>query len=265
MSFTKRILTALLATSLLSPAQEAGNADNKNAKPELPQFVVDIRNLPDDKRKEYQDLFVRCDQLFKQRRIFECLENLYKLHKIYKGNPSTTNLQGACYVEFRNFDKARLAFEKTLAIQPDNFNVRFNIAEIEFVTQNWGKALELLTALDKESEDEGSKHANMNPLIKFKMILCMLKIDNVDGAQKMIAATDFLDDSLLHYYGTAALLYHNDQGREAEVWLARGGRIFRDPGRIAPWQDTLIEFGYIKSFYGGDLEVEQNNPAGADE
>ena len=29
-------------------------------------------------------------------------------------------------------------------------------------------------------------------------------------------------------------------------------RIFQDPNILAPWQDTLVEYGYIKSFYGGD-------------
>jgi hypothetical protein len=29
------------------------------------------------------------------------------------------------------------------------------------------------------------------------------------------------------------------------------GRVFANPAVIAPWQDTLIEFGYIESFYGG--------------
>ena len=39
---------------------------------------------------------------------------------------------------------------------------------------------------------------------------------------------------------------------KAEEWLAMAGRIFRDPNVLAPWQDTLVEYGYIKSFYGED-------------
>ena len=35
--------------------------------------------------------------------------------------------------------------------------------------------------------------------------------------------------------------------------LARAGRIFQSPEVLAPWQDTLVEYGYIKSFYGNDL------------
>ena len=96
------------------------------------------------------------------------------------------------------------------------------------------------------------------------MLLCKIKTDDMTGAEAIVAKTDFLDDSPLFYYGKAALEYAKDNGAEAEVWLARAGRIFRteDGGLLAPWQDTLIEFGYIKSFYGGDLEVESGISTG---
>ena len=102
----------------------------------------------------------------------------------------------------------------------------------------------------------------MLPLIDFKLLLCKLKTDDEDGAKKILEGTGFLDDNPLFYYGNAAMEYFADNGAKAEVWLARAGRIFRNPSAIAPWQDTLIEFGYIKSFYGGDLEVETNSPTG---
>jgi hypothetical protein len=44
---------------------------------------------------------------------------------------------------------------------------------------------------------------------------------------------------------------------KAEEWLAIAGRIFQDPNVLAPWQDTLVEYGYIKSFYGDDAGTEQ--------
>jgi hypothetical protein len=39
---------------------------------------------------------------------------------------------------------------------------------------------------------------------------------------------------------------------KAEEWLAMASRVFENPDIISPWQDTLVEFGYIKSFYGED-------------
>lgn len=279
----KKLFAPLFAISLIAHGQETtdpakettppapeetapseGTADENEDKNKKPQFAIDLDNLPKEKRAKYFEHYFRADSLFKQKRIFECLDEIHALHEIYSKNPASLNLEGACYVEFRSFEKARLAFAKALKANPGNFNVRFNLAEIEFVTENWAESLKQLEALSKEAESK-VQLATMLPLIKFKILLCKLKTDDVEGAKAIVAETDFLDDSPLFYYGNAALEYFADNGAEAEVWLARGGRIFRNPAQIAPWQDTLIEFGYIKSFYGGDLEVEVNSPTGGGE
>ncbi len=236
-------------------------SDDVTRKAEKPQFAIDLDNLSKEKSQKYFEHYFRADTLFKQKRIFECLDEIHDLHEIYDKNPASLNLEGACYVEFRSFEKARLAFAKALTANPGNFNVRFNLAEIEFVTENWAESLKQLGELAKEAEKDKNL-GTMLPLIKFKKLLCMLKTDDVEGAKAILAKTDFLDDSPLFYYGNAAMDYFADRGAEAEVWLSRAGRIFRNQNTIAPWQDTLIEFGYIKSFYGGDLEVEVNSPTG---
>jgi len=250
----KKILTTFLALSSLSLAQEATPDPAEKKKP---QFILEMEALTKEQKGKYFGLYQKADQLFKQKRIFECLEAIHQLHKIYDNNPASLNLKGACYVEFRNFPKARAAFDKALKSTPDSFNVAFNLAEISFVTNDYSNSLSQLQRL-KERINTNKAFQGMESLIDFKILLCMLKTDKKDGAKEILEGTDFLDDSPLFYYGHAALHYDADNGSEAEVWLARADRIFRDPNTIAPWKDTLIEFGYIKSFYGGDLEVPQN-------
>ncbi|MDA7882514.1 hypothetical protein N9A94_09450 [Akkermansiaceae bacterium] len=246
----KKIILTLLASTFCLSAQ------NQDAgKKELPQWVVDLKALSDDDQKEYSKISQRCKQLFDQKRIFECLAAIWEAEDIYTGNPGLLNLRGACYVEFRNFDKALKAFDVALEIQKSDFNVRFNIAEIKFVSQKYQEALTDLEALYKEAVEDPN-YANMVSLIQFKTVLCKLKLKAPEGAKAIIDETDFLSDSPLYYYGNAALEYSMDKGAEAEKWLARARRIFQNPQILAPWQDTLIEFGYIKSFYGGDLEIE---------
>jgi len=248
-----------------TPAEDIpAPSESATKKPAKPQFAIDLGNLSTEKSKKYFEAYFRADTLFKQKRIFECLDEIHALHEIYDKNPASLNLEGACYVEFRSFEKARLAFAKALKANSGSFNVRFNLAEIEFVTENWEEALKQLGELAKEAK-VNNQLGSMIPLIQFKMLLCLLKIDDLDGAKVILAETDFLDDSPLFYYGNAAMEYFSDRGAKAEVWLARAGRIFRNPSAIAPWKDTLIEFGYIKSFYGGDLEVEVNSPTGGGE
>jgi len=259
----KKILSTFFALSYFSFAQEAtSEAEKKTPETEAdtpaakkPQFLVELEALTKEQRTKYLTHYQKADQLFKQKRVFECLDEIHQLHQIYDGNPASLNLQGACYVEFRNFSKARKAFNKALKSSPESFNISFNLAEIDFVTKDYKKALSQLEELQKRLGEANNKGASsMSPLIDFKVLLCKLKTDDKEGARKMLEGTDFLDDSPFFYYGHAAFEYDSDNSNEAEIWLARAGRIFRNETLIAPWQDTLIEFGYIKSFYGGDLE-----------
>jgi len=257
----KPTFVLFFSSLLFSVAQDApAPAEAKPAEPEKkaeikkPQYLIDLENLTDEETRAYGEHFYRANTLFKQKRIFECLEELQELHNIYGKNPASLNLKGACYVEFRAFEKARIAFAKASKASPDNFNVRFNLAEIEFVSQNFEEALIQFETLLAEAR-ETKKGGDMFPILEFKTFLCRLKTGNEKGAREILDTVSFLDDSPLFYYGNAALAYHADKGAKAEEWLARCSRIFRNPDLLAPWQDTLIEFGYIKSFYGGDLEV----------
>lgn len=239
-----------LGTSAFSQEVPAENAETPQTLA-IPAWQSEFSNLPIEKRREYFKLAQTADSLFKEKRIFECLDSLAKLNNIFNGNPATLNLEGACYVEFRDFEKARQTFQKALEKSPDNTNVKFNISEVDFVTHNWQAALDGFTPIMEEIK---KADINMYNLVLYKVALCQIKLGNLEEAKKLIAPYDFLDDTPLFYFGQAALSYEQNKTQEAESWLARAARVFRDAKILAPWQDTLIEFGYIKSFYGGDLE-----------
>ena len=132
--------------------------------------VIDLEALSKEDSIAYSNAFRRANSLFQQKRIFESLEALEEVDAIYAKNPASLTLRGACYVEFRAFDKARLVFAKSLKISPGNFNVRFNVAEIEFVTKNYAKSLEILEPLLLEAKKNKATET-MTPLIKFKLSL----------------------------------------------------------------------------------------------
>ncbi len=255
MKVTTFLLLTITAFANTALSQETADASpQKKEKPQMAPWQKEFSNLSVEKRREYFSLAQEANSLFKDKRIFECLDTLAKLKAIFPDNPGILNLEGACFVEFRDFDKAREIFKKALAESPGNPNVKFNLAEVDFVTHNW-KAAEksFMPILDElKGRDE-----SMHNLVLYKLALCKIKLGKVDEAKKLIEPYDFLDDSPIFYYGKAALAYEQDQPQKAEAWLARASRVFRDPQILAPWQDTLIEFGYLKSFYGGDLEGDE--------
>lgn len=240
---------------LITPltAQNAAPAEGKDAAPaatrELMPNQKAFLNLPEESRKEFIKNLSDASRFFGDKRIFETLDALDKAEKVFADSPEIHNLRGSCYVEMRAFDKALSEFEKAKSFTKVNPSVDFNIAEVYFVTKEWKKALAMLEGILVSLPPEGSP---LGRLIEFKILLCKLKLGMKDDVTILAEKYDFLDDSPYYYFAQATLAYEKNDMVKAEEWLGIASRVFQDPAVLAPWQDTLVEYGYIKSFYGDD-------------
>jgi tetratricopeptide (TPR) repeat protein len=243
----------LAAQNEPAPAEQAPAAGEQELAPNQKAFL----NLPEESRKEFIKHLGEANRIFQQKRIFETMEELDKATKIFADSPEIHNLRGSCYVEMRAFDKALAEFNKASSLSKDNPSIEFNIGEVYFVTKEWQKALDVfekvLTALNASQQNAIA----LSRLVEFKILLCKKKLGRDNEVTILAEKYDFLDDSPFHYYAKAALAYEANDQLKAEEWLAIAGRIFQDPNILAPWQDTLVEFGYIKSFYGEDAATEE--------
>jgi tetratricopeptide (TPR) repeat protein len=189
--------------------------------------------------------------LYGQKRIFESLNEIAEAEKIQKEYPGTLNLKGLCYLEFRDFKIAREHFVAALALSPKDGKIIFNLAELDFVTKNW-------VSCEKNFNEAllltNEKEMQLTRLIEFKLLLAKIKLNKTEEVETLSKKYSFHDDSPFHYYAEAAMAYEKEDGEKAEEWLRICRRVFRKPELLAPWQDTMIEYGYIRSFYGGDLE-----------
>ena len=242
---------AFLALGTLGFAQDKKEED----KPDLLKWEQDFLNLPEDRRQKFAEHLQKARELFQQKRIFETLEELKNAQSIFNDAPDVENMLGACQVEFRAFDKAMEHFERANSLHPNNPNVLFNIGEVYFVKKDWKEAERYFELILPQLEKD-KKQMQMSRLVEFKLLLCAIKLGDMEKAKEIAARHDHLDDSPFPYYAEAALAFQSGDEIEAEIVLARAARIFRNPAMIAPWKDTLMEFGYIKSFYGGDLAEE---------
>ena len=245
-------LTALMAQKESAPAPAKEEKKGEEAKPAQPELLPNQKaflNLPEEKRKEFAKHLGEASRLFQSKRIFETLDELYKAEKVFPDAPEIHNIRGSCYVEIRNFDKATESFNEAAKLSPNNPSVEFNIAEVLFVTKEWQKAHDAFVALQKKLP---ANNIALGRLVEFKLLLCKLKLGKTDELAALAEKYDFLDESPYYYFAQAALAYNDGNLLKAEEWLAMSARIFRDPAILAPWQDTLVEFGYIKSFYGDE-------------
>jgi tetratricopeptide (TPR) repeat protein len=250
-SMKRFLLLALAFTATLhaqNPKPDENVIDNMSANQR------EFFNLPEEKRNEFIKLYNEAQRLFTAMRVFETLETLHEAEKIFPKSVELHNLRGSCYVEMRIFDKAIISFNKAMEISPNNLSVKFNVAECYFVSRQWqashDKFQELIKLLPANVME-------MSRLVEFKIFLCKKKLGLDNEALILADKYDYQDDSPYYYYTKAALAFDKKELVEAEQWMSRAARIFRDPKTLSPWQDTMMEYGYIKSFFGGEQEGEK--------
>lgn len=248
----KTILLALLAATFL-PAMAEETAPPKQ---QLAEWEQSFLNLPETRRTEFLRAIEKARELFGQKRVFETIDELHKARAIFNDSPDLENMFGACQVEFRAFDKAMDHFKRADSLAPDSPNILFNVAEIYFVTKKWTEAEQMFSRILALIGDD-KVQLPMARIVEFKQLLCLIKLDRLDEAKALAGKYDIFDDSPFPYYAEAAIAFQEGREIDAELAVARGNRIFADPAVIAPWQDTLMEYGYIKSFYGGDISEEE--------
>lgn len=246
------LILLVCATQAVAVAQEpAAGEPAAEAPAALTEIQKAFSNLPEERRKEFIKHLEEATRLFQQKRIFETIEQLDKADAIFPNAPEILNIRGSCLVEFRAFDKALAAFNEALKLSPDNPSIEFNVGEVYFVTKKWQESHDVFTRVLKNLDPQ---NLALGRLIEFKILLCKNKLGQKEEVLALADKYDFQDDSPYHYYAKAALAYEENDLVKAEEWLAIAARIFQDPNIIAPWQDTLVEYGYIKSFYGEDAE-----------
>jgi len=251
------MLAALLTQATLHAQAITPENPNSDKTPGLTEIQKEFSNLPEQKRVDYINYSNEAVRLFRQQRIFETLEQTDMAMKIFDRDPNLLNLIGSCYVEFRNFKKAREFYDKALALAPDSSDVLFNIAELEFVTRNWRTCLEKMQSILQKGPEQGLQTRRV---IELKILLCHLALGQLEEAKTLANKYDPLrDDSPFYYYAQASLKFQNKDVIKAEEFLQMANRVFADPAYTAPWQDTMIEYGFIPSYYGGEQSAEESS------
>ena len=251
------VLFSLIALLLpLSAQTKPPSTDGKPAanKQELMPNQKAFLNLPEEQRKQWAKHLMEANRIFQQKRIFETNEEIDKAAAIFKDSAELYNMRGSCYVEMRSFDKALAEFNKASDLAKDNANIEFNVGEVYFVTKQWQKAVDVFEKIVKQITSE---NVTLGRLVEFKILLSKKKLGKKDEVKALADKYDFLDDSPFYYYAKATQAYDDNDQAKAEEWLATAGRVFQNPNATAPWQDTLVEYGYIKGFYGNSLTEEE--------
>jgi tetratricopeptide (TPR) repeat protein len=245
---------SILLCSLLSLAAVSAQEEAK-PKTDAPAYEQEFSNLPKEQRDEFQKKLAEAQRLFGQKRVFESINKANEAAAIFKNSPDLQVLLGACQVEFRDLEKSMEHFKNADKLAPGQPSIIFNMAELNFVNKEWAVAeTNLGKVLSMTGKSTKPADVQLSRVVEFKLLLCKLKLEKKDEAVKLSKKYDYLDDSPFPYYAEAAIAFSENRDLAAEAAMARAGRIFQSPEILAVWQDTMLEFGYIKGFFGGDLE-----------
>lgn len=182
---------------------------------------------------------------FDSKEIFDTLASLDRADAAIEGRAETLNLRGSCHVEMRQFDKAHDDFKRAAEISKGNPSIQFNIGEVYFVTRRWQEALDVLEDLGKQLPPENMA---LGRLVEFKILLCKKQLGRNDEVLALAEKYNIEDNSPFPWYAKAALAFEANDPEKAEEWLASAFRRFPNPDNLAPWQDTLVEYGLIEPF-----------------
>ncbi|MDC0088248.1 hypothetical protein OAI07_01760 [Akkermansiaceae bacterium] len=232
-----------LASSSIFPAHVSAQVKTGLSEQSL-NTLQRFSNLPKEDRVTFDQGLTKAQNLFTQKRIIDTLEKTYALDKIFPDHPTTLGLRAACYVELRNFEKAKAIYKDLLKFNPDSLSTAFNLAELEFVSSNWENADKqfsyLITKLDNKS-------SNIYRLSEFKILLSKIKLGQIAEAKAIRDKYDKWDTSPFYYYSHAALLSHEGKEKESVEMLKNCRLIWQDDAALASWQDTVKEFGSAPS------------------
>ena len=226
-----------------APAREA-------AAPDVPGGDADDRahqwTLRDEARARAKEFDRRMDAArmsFGQKDIPAALAELDEALELDPDSATLFNLRGSCHVELRDFESALADFRKAAGRNLHNPSIRFNIAEVLFVTKRWEESLAGFEEIRDELTDP-----TLAALVDFKILLCNEALGHSEEFQAGMIARQHDEEGPSRYFTRAAGAYHSNVPDEARKQLTAAKRHFPDPATLAPWLDTLVEFGWLAEF-----------------
>lgn len=216
-------LAACLAVSAFALEPAAGDSVPKDS--------------PEKSAGEYQRLIRESADFYAERDYASAVATLDKAAKMRPDTLDALNLRGAIHAERGEFERARDCFEKALAISPDAFWPKFNLAEILLMQHRAREAQERFEQLRATGPNA--------ELIQFKIVLALLKQDRVDEARARLGSMPFPGESAAGYYAWAAWAFASHDEKLAGEWVRKSNEAFGRKINLVLY-DSLADMGWVE-------------------
>ena len=216
-------------------------ADAQFITPEAKKSWEQFRKLPQQKQDAFLQLLWEGTNLLQKNRMREAAEKLNDAEIIWADHLVLITGKVALLMHARDFDRAAQYLARGMALYPEIWQMRFNMAENDFARKDFKKAEEgFQTLLAKEQRLSPTERR----FVEYQVILCQMKQGRMDEAKQRLDKYDTFDESPIYFYGMAAWYFQKGEPAKAQQWIQDARRVY-DATKIYVYEDSLKELGLI--------------------
>lgn len=157
--------------------------------------------------------------------------------RVVFGEENLFNFKGSCLTALRYFQHARKEFSKALEAQPDSFDMKYNLAEMDFLQEHFDSAIKEFDALKRT--DRGRLYSDF---LDYKIGMCLI----MEGKEARVQENLEIHgrNTPIYIFLTTAIALREDEVDKAEVLLLLA-RERIESEVCALYEDSLIECGLM--------------------
>jgi tetratricopeptide (TPR) repeat protein len=193
-----------------------------------------------DARSKYE----QAERAFQQRDFNSALKFLDEVDAATPNQAASFNLHGEILMEQKKFDEAEAVFQKAFKADPKFREAQYNLAQIPFKKQEYGKSRDRLEAL--LAETPGGDKNQASQLIQFKIFMTLLLEGKDNRAEKMMDQFSFTVDTPALYYVQAAREFKHNNPDKGNDWVASARKIY-SPALNIVFADSFYDLGWLQT------------------
>lgn len=202
-------------------------------------FGSRVRTTPDkfpeiSQRQKLNKLLDETSQLIAANQLKQAEKNIAELNRLSPENPTVLTYSGAIHSLQRQFDEARKYYTHALKLNPDDYNIQFNLAEIEFVTKNYATARQRFLQMQQSRPND--------EILNFRLFLCALLQDDQVASEIFLTSLPRTGLTPARQYADAAILFQKKEKGRARQTVEQAKAMY--PDKTAFFDATFRELGW---------------------
>ncbi len=152
------------------------------------------------------------------------LKELEAIDARQPGLAAVQNFRAVILMRQGEYDRAETALQEALAIDPQLWSARFNLADIPFLRKDWAEAGNRFAALRKAVPS--AQVESIAPLLDYKILLTVLFAKEDEKVGALLSKLKSEEKSPAFDYAEAAIAFHRGKRDESKDWIATAEKAF---------------------------------------